>query len=300
MKCRDVDLKEGYWVNGRGMALFSSIMKPSDGTRIRAVVFFCHGFLGSSSYLIRCEYQRLVKEGIAFVGIDYEGHGQSDGLQGLIPSWELLVNDSLEYFQETLKKEFPNKPYFLCGESMGGAVCFSIYQKTPQLWRGVVFQAPMCKIKEDMLPPPFVVKLFLAIVGKSDSNAFSELPIAPSKKSLLNDVFKSEEKRRLAKDSPLFYGDRKPRLASARELLRVSDTLSTSLKDFKAPFIVQHGLSDVVTDPSLSQALYDESPSKDKTIKLYEGMWHSINIGESDENLDIVFRDAIDWILKRS
>jgi hypothetical protein len=128
---------------------------------------------------------------------------------------------------------------------MGGAVCFSIYQKTPQLWRGVVFQAPMCKIKEDMvsknfrsplvgplsaltlthsyhcpkLPPPFVVKLFLAIVGKSDSNAFSELPIAPSKKSLLNDVFKSEEKRRLAKDSPLFYGDRKPRLASARELL---------------------------------------------------------------------------------
>ena len=26
MKCRDVDLKEGYWVNGRGMALFSSIM----------------------------------------------------------------------------------------------------------------------------------------------------------------------------------------------------------------------------------------------------------------------------------
>lgn len=109
-------------MNGRGMALFSSIMKPSDGTRIRAVVFFCHGFLGSSSYLIRCEYQRLVKEGIAFVGIDYEGHGQSDGLQGLIPSWELLVNDSLEYFQETLKKEFPNKPYFLCGEVRGNVV----------------------------------------------------------------------------------------------------------------------------------------------------------------------------------
>lgn len=62
---------------------------------------------------------------------------------------------------------------------------------------------------------------------------------------------------------------------------RVSDTLSTSLKDFKAPFIVQHGLSDVVTDPSLSQALYDESPSKDKTIKLYEGVYLNETIESS-------------------
>lgn len=30
------------------------------------------------------------------------------------------------------------------------------------------------------------------------------------------------------------------------------------------------------------------------------GMWHSINIGESEENLVIVFNDAIEWILKRS
>jgi alpha-beta hydrolase superfamily lysophospholipase len=34
---------------------------------------------------------------------------------------------------------------------MGGAVCFSLYEKYPALWKGVVFQAPMCKIKEDMV-----------------------------------------------------------------------------------------------------------------------------------------------------
>jgi hypothetical protein len=69
------------------------------------------------------------------------------------------------------------------------------------------------------LPPPWVVKLFLAIVGERGTSFFSSLPIAPSKKSLLNDVFRNEEKRRLAKEPPTFYGDRKPRLASARELL---------------------------------------------------------------------------------
>jgi acylglycerol lipase len=176
LKCDEVDLREGYWANSRGMCLFTSIMKPKS-EEIKAVVCFCHGFLGSSSYLIRCEYQRMVKKGIAFVTIDYEGHGQSDGVHGLIPSWDGLVGDALDYFAEVLQKEFPDKPAFLCGEvrtadllvllnirlidvcrvlthnakSMGGAVCFSIYEQCPSLWRGVVFQAPMCKIKEEMV-----------------------------------------------------------------------------------------------------------------------------------------------------
>ncbi len=59
----------------------------------------------------------------------------------------------------------------------------------------------------------------MAIVGETGVTTFSKLPIAPSKKSLLNDVFRSERKKEMAKSNPLFYGDRKPRLASARELL---------------------------------------------------------------------------------
>lgn len=115
LKCESVILTEGYWANKRGMCLFTSIMKPKTGEP-RAVVCFCHGFLGSSSYLIRCEYQRMVKAGIAFVGIDYEGHGQSDGIHGLIPSWDELVGDAFSYFTEVLEKQFPGKPAFLCGE----------------------------------------------------------------------------------------------------------------------------------------------------------------------------------------
>lgn len=42
-------------------------------------------------------------------------------------------------------------------KSMGGAVCFSIYEKCPSLWRGVVFQAPMCKIKEEMVSKGTVI-----------------------------------------------------------------------------------------------------------------------------------------------
>ena len=75
--------------------------------------------------------------------------------------------------------------------------------------------------------------------------------------------------------------------------------ISNNLKDFDAPFLVQHGKDDRVTDPNLSQALYDESKSTDKTIKLYEGMWHAITSGEADKDIDLVINDSISWILER-
>jgi alpha-beta hydrolase superfamily lysophospholipase len=54
-----------------------------------------------------------------------------------------------------------------------------------------------------------------------------------------------------------------------------------------------------VTDPKLSQALYDEASSVDKTIRLYEGMWHALQ-GEPDENIHKVYDDTVEWVLERA
>ncbi len=94
----------------------TSIMTPKADTPIRAVVCYCHGFLGSASLLARCEYQRFVKAGIAVVSIEYEGHGRSDGLLGLVPCWNKLIDDTSKFFEETCKKRFNGLPFFLNGE----------------------------------------------------------------------------------------------------------------------------------------------------------------------------------------
>lgn len=65
------------------------------------------------------------------------------------------------------------------------------------------------------------------------------------------------------------------------------------------PFIVLHGEDDKVTDPGVSQQLYNVASSEDKTLKLYEGMWHGLLYGEPPENIEIVFRDIINWIEER-
>lgn len=55
-----------------------------------------------------------------------------------------------------------------------------------------------------------------------------------------------------------------------------------------------------MTDPEVSKALYEKASSKDKTIKLYPGMWHGLTSGEPDENIEIVFSDIIDWLDKHA
>lgn len=42
--------------------------------------------------------RRLAKDGYGVYGIDYEGHGKSDGLPALVTDFNLLVDDCSQYF----------------------------------------------------------------------------------------------------------------------------------------------------------------------------------------------------------
>lgn len=66
------------------------------------------------------------------------------------------------------------------------------------------------------------------------------------------------------------------------------------------PYLLLHGEEDTVTDPEVSKALYDQSKSFDKTMKLYKGLWHGLTTGEKDEDVDMVFNDVIQWLRDRS
>lgn len=273
-------------------------MAPKDKP-IKSVVCYCHGYTDHTSFSKRIEFQRLVEAGIAVVMIEYEGHGRSDGPLGLISSWDCLVDDVCDFFKETISTDLQLKDskYFLMGESLGGAVAFYVYNKLRHLFRGVILISPMCKVHEKMLPPQIVIDILRKIVEHISVLAY--LPIAPSKQ-LDKLSFHYPEKGVVIRTSPTTFSGRKPRLATAREILETTKFVSNNLKDFTAPFLVIHGKEDKVTDPALSQSLFDESKSTDKSIKLYDGLWHAITSGETVEDIDMVFNDMIEWILQRS
>ncbi len=279
--------------------MYYTIMTPATQS-IKAVVCHCHGYLDTPTCTKRKELSRMAQCGIAVVMVDYEGHGRSDGTLGLIVDWNLLVNDVHSFFLAMTQKEFPGKKLFLMGESMGGAVAFTIIKAHPDVYKGVNFVAPMCKIAAEMMPPQWVIELGRKIAGPMGSaTAIGYLPIAPSKGDLKMLTFKLAHKRALCSRVPSIFA-RKPRFATARELLNATQVISESLGEFSSPFLIQHGKADRVTDPVLSQALYDECKSKDKTIRIYDGMWHALTSGEPLENVELVFNDSIQWILARS
>lgn len=284
----------------RGMLLATSIMTPKKG-KIRAIACYCHGYTDHASFSARMHYQRLCESGIAVITIEYEGHGRSDGAFGLINDWDVMINDVCSYFQEmTTSPRFRRFPAFLIGESMGGAVSYCVYERLPTLFKGVVLVCPMCKISDDMLPPQIVIDVLRWLLGPSGTTSFlGFLPIAPSNNDLSDLIHRVPEKGILNHRAPLNFS-RNPRLATARELINVTQRISLGIPSFKAPFLVLHGKEDRVTDPRLSQVLYEESCSTDKSIRLYDEMWHGLTCGEPDECIDLVFNDMKAWILERS
>lgn len=292
-----IDLQESYWVNSRGMLLSTSVMRPKK-EEVKAVICFCHGFNDNASYMQRLENQRLVKEGYAVVTIEYEGHGRSDGLLSYIPNWNNLIDDTSSYFEEITQTHFPQKNCFLMGASMGGAICYYIYERNPKFWSGILFLSPMLKVSDEFLPPENVIKICEKFVGPQGTySPLGWLPVTPTPE-VNGKSFKLQWKRYIIMSFPSLYG-RRPRLATARELLLVTRYISKNLQSFDAPFILFHGLDDKVTCPKLSELFYNECNSKDKEIKLYKGYCHSMVTGEEDQQVEKIYVDMLQWLKQR-
>lgn len=71
------------------------------------------------------------------------------------------------------------------------------------------------------------------------------------------------------------------------------------MSQVSSPLLILHGAADKVTDPLVSQFLYEKASSKDKTLKLYEAGYHCILEGEPDDRIFTVFDDITSWLDSR-
>ncbi|KAG7032494.1 Caffeoylshikimate esterase, partial [Cucurbita argyrosperma subsp. argyrosperma] len=102
----------------------------------------------------------------------------------------------------------------------------------------------------------------------------------------------------LAVYNVISYEDRM-RVKTAMELLKATDDIEKQLEKVSSPLLILHGAADKVTDPKISQFLYEKASSKDKTLKLYEDGFHCILEGEPDERIFTVLNDIIHWLDSR-
>lgn len=266
----------------RGDTIFTQSWSPVSIT-VRGLVVLMHG-LNEHSERYSGFAKQLNANGFKVYGMDWIGHGGSDGLHAYVHSLDDAVSDLKSYLQKVLADN-PGLPCFCFGHSTGAAIILKamLDPKIESRIAGVLVTSPAVGVQPShpifaVLAP--IVAFLLPRFQFSAANK-KGMPVSRDPEALV------------AKYSdPLVYTG-SIRVRTGYEILRISTHLQQNLKKLRVPFLVLHGTADTVTDPDASQKLYEEASSTDKTIKLLEGFLHDLLF--EPERAEIV-NDIIKWL----
>lgn len=273
----------------RGETLFTQCWWPhasSSAIKPRALVVVMHGLnehSGRYDHLAR----RLNEIGIKVYGMDWTGHGGSDGLHGYVQSLDLAVNDLKMYLKKVLADN-PDLPCFCFGHSTGGGIILKAVfdPEVETSVRGIILTSPAVRVQPAHPIIKVLAPVFALIAPRYQFTASHRNgpPVSRDPEALKTKY----------SDQLVFTGS--IRVRTGYEILRLTSYLQQHLHRITVPMLVLHGADDLVTDPEGSQKLYHEASSSDKSIKLYGGLLHDLLIEPEKEK---VMSDIVDWLSPR-
>ncbi|XP_077211297.1 lysophospholipase 2 [Tasmannia lanceolata] len=273
--------------------IFTQEFLPLD-LPIKATVFMTHGYGSDTGWLFQKIAISFARWGYAIYTADLLGHGRSDGLRCYLGDMEKVSATSLSFCLNVRNRpNYRHLPAFLFGESMGGAATMLMYfQSEPETWTGLIFSAPLFVMPDNMKPSKIHLFAYGLLFGMADT--WASMP----DNKMVGKAIKDPEKLKIIAGNPRRYIG-KPRVGTMRELARVCEYIQANFGRVTAPFLTVHGTADGVTSPLSSTMLYEKAGSEDKTVKIYEGMYHSLIQGEPEENSERVLSDMREWIDER-
>jgi len=272
----------------RGETLFTQCWwpRPSSTVKPRALVVVMHGLnehSGRYDHLAR----RLNDIGIKVYGMDWTGHGGSDGLHGYVQSLDHAVND-LKMYLKKVSAENPGLPCFCFGHSTGGGIILkaALDPDVETLISGVVLTSPAVRVQPAHPIIAAMAPIFALIAPRYQWTASHRNgpPVSRDPEAL----------RAKYADQLVFTGA--IRVRTGYEILRLTSYLQQHLQRVAVPLLVMHGADDLVTDPEGSRALYERASSADKSLRLYHGLLHDLLI---EPEKDRVMDDIVAWLSRR-
>ncbi|KAH9321421.1 hypothetical protein KI387_016060 [Taxus chinensis] len=285
MKSRAFDgsaWKHCLFLNSRGETLFTQSWTPLNRD-IKALVILLHGLNEHSGRYTHFASQ-LNSCGYKLYGMDWIGHGGSDGLHGYVPSLDQVVEDTKMFLQK-VRLENPGMPCFLFGHSTGGAIILkaALDPNVEEMVRGIVTTSPALRVSTTHPIFMAIAPLFSLILPRYQFGPANRRGTAVSR----------DPEALISKYSdPLVYTG-PIRVRTGSEVLRICSYLQQNLKRITVPFLVLHGTTDTVTDPSASRDLHDQAASEHKAIKLYQGLLHDLLF---EPERDEIANDILDWM----
>eukprot|EP01127_Copromyxa_protea_P011310 TRINITY_DN2837_c0_g1_i1.p1 TRINITY_DN2837_c0_g1~~TRINITY_DN2837_c0_g1_i1.p1 ORF type:complete len:333 (-),score=57.37 TRINITY_DN2837_c0_g1_i1:39-1037(-) len=280
------------WTNGRGESMFVREWKASPNPI--GLVFLFHG-MGSHSgeASIRETANLFVSKNYHVIALDQAGHGRTVPVEdnGWVSSYKIWIDDGLGFINEiTSQKQYQEKPFFLAGHSLGGAISLELslaMQENPsKFWAGTILIAPAI---HQSLEPSWIEMQALELILKLGG---TKLPFGPSPHPANFPDFESFERY---ETDPWTYSDG-VKLGFGWTCLEFLEQLVPKLSSAKFPFLVLHCSNDPVIPLSGSKQLFETAQSTSKELKVYDNCFHvPLTSGQKEKSAS----DMLGWMEKR-
>jgi alpha-beta hydrolase superfamily lysophospholipase len=272
---------EDYLAGGGGVRLHRRRWLPEGSAS--AVVLLVHGFYEHSGRHAPMA-AALNRRGLAVEAIDLRGHGLSEGERCFVGRFEDYLAD-LDVLMEDVQRSHPQRPRFLFGHSMGGLVAaLWAITRQPDL-RGLILSGPLLSVPHEVYP---VLRRLAGPVGRV-------LPRLRVGRIDFRNLSRSPDVVAQFLTDPLVFHGRFP-VRTGSEILRAIRTASDQFAAIRLPLLILHGTADRLCDAAGSRALYTRSDSRDKTLRLYDGLYHEV-LREPEREL--VLADLLGWLETR-
>lgn len=273
--------REGRFKGKRDIEIFWQSWVPD---RPRAVVVIAHG-LGEHSGRYHHVAEALVAIDCAVYAMDHRGHGKSGGDRALVDRFANVVED-IDHVVEIARREQPRKPVFLLGHSMGGALSLSYTLKKGEKLSALILSGPAVALDGATTMTKLVAKMLSSLAPKAGLVAIDPSLVSRDP-SVVADY---------ASDPLNAHG--KVCARTLGEIVFFVEMLPAALPLVKLPLLVMHGRDDKLAGVAGSEMVVNRVSSKDKTLKVYDGLYHEI-FNELPADRAVVLKDLTDWISAR-
>jgi acylglycerol lipase len=252
---------------------------PAAGGGAKAVILGLHGF---GDYRDAFEEPAGIwsRDGIATYAFDQRGFGKSPS-RGRWPGTESLVADALAVAM-LVRARHPGVPFYVLGESMGGAVALVAADRGLEA-DGLVLSAPALRGREALGPVASGALWFFA-------HTIPWLPAGPTSIDFKpTDDPKTLEKLR---NDPLML--RQPRVDMGYGLVDLMDAAREAAERVRLPYLMLHGMGDRLVPTGAVQSAIEVMPARrDSRLAFYKEGYHLLM---RDKQGPVVAADIAAWI----
>lgn len=246
----------------------------------RAVVAIVHGYAEHSGRYAHVA-AFLNERGYSVEALDLRGHGQSEGPRALVRTANDFLND-IGRFLRRVEGRNPGVPIFLLGHSMGGGAVTLFTLTRRRKLAGLIVSGPAVGVGR---APAGWQRFFVqAMSALHPSYGLTQLPAGA--------ISRDPEVVAAYEADPLVYRG-KMQAGMVAAMGRASARIQRDMELVTLPLLILQGTADRLTPQDGAEMLYARAMSQDKTLKLYEGLYHEV-MNEPEKQK--VLQDLADWL----